>query len=53
MSWRLENLDGILKVGDIVPIVVSKIEDGKIGLSIKKADPEWAEKKGLKAPEKK
>ena len=53
VSWRLENLDGILKVGDIVPIVVSKIEDGKIGLSIKKADPEWAEKKGLKAPEKK
>ncbi|MCR4285673.1 MAG: polyribonucleotide nucleotidyltransferase [Candidatus Kaiserbacteria bacterium] len=53
VSWRLENLDGILKVGDVVPIVVSKIEDGKIGLSIKKADPEWAEKKGLKAPEKK
>lgn len=53
VSWRLENLDGILKVGDVVPVIVSKIEDGKIGLSIKKADPEWAEKKGLKAPEKK
>ncbi len=53
VSWRLENLDGILKVGDTVPVVVSKVEDGKIGLSIKKADPEWATKKGLKAPEKK
>lgn len=53
VSWRLENLDGILKVGDKVPVVVSKIEDGKIGLSIKKADPDWAEKRGLKAPEKK
>jgi polyribonucleotide nucleotidyltransferase len=53
VSWRLENLDGVLKVGDKVPVVVSKVEDGKIGLSIKKADPEWATKKGLKAPEKK
>ncbi len=53
VSWRLENLDGILKVGDKVPVVVSKVEDGKIGLSIKKADPEWATKMGLKAPEKK
>ncbi len=53
VPWRLENLDGILAVGDVVPVVVSKIEDGKIGLSIKKAEPDWAEKKGLKAPTKK
>lgn len=53
VPWRLENLDGILRVGDRVPVVVSKIEDGKIGLSIKKADASWWEKKGLKAPEKK
>lgn len=51
--WRLENLNGILKVGDVVPVVVSKIEDGKIGLSIKKAEPEWAKQKGLTPPEKK
>ncbi len=50
VPWRLENLDGILAVGDVVPVVVSKIEDGKIGLSIKKADPAFAEKKGLKPP---
>ncbi len=53
VSFRLENLDGILKVGDVVPVVISKIEEGKIGLSIKKADPTWGEKKGIKAPERK
>ncbi len=53
VPWRLENLDGILKVGDVVPVVVSKVEEGKVGLSIKKADPEWGNKKGLKAPERK
>ncbi len=50
VPWRLESLDGILKVGDVVPVIVSKIEDGKIGLSIKKADESFAEKRGLKAP---
>ncbi|MCF7815774.1 MAG: polyribonucleotide nucleotidyltransferase [Candidatus Pacebacteria bacterium] len=53
VPWRLENLDGILAVGDRVDVIVSKVEDGKIGLSIKKADPEFARKRGLKAPEKK
>jgi polyribonucleotide nucleotidyltransferase len=53
VPWRLENLDGILAVGDHVEVIVAKIEDGKIGLSIKRADPEWGTKKGLKAPEKK
>ena len=49
--FRLETVNGILKVGDVVPTVVSKVEEGKIGLSIKKADPEFAEKKGLKPPQ--
>jgi polyribonucleotide nucleotidyltransferase len=51
VPWRLEQVEGILKVGDRVPVIVSKIEDGKIGLSIKKADAEWAEKNGKKKPE--
>jgi polyribonucleotide nucleotidyltransferase len=50
--FRLETMDGILKEGETVPVVVSKVEDGKIGLSIKKADPDFAEKRGIKAPEK-
>lgn len=52
VPWRLETLDGILKEGDTVPVVVSKVEDGKIGLSIKQADPDFATKRGLTAPEK-
>ncbi len=53
VPWRLENLDGILKVGDRVTVIVAKIEEGKIGLSIKKADPQFAVKRGLKEPERK
>ena len=50
VPWRLENLDGILTVGDRVNVVVSKIEEGKVGLSIKKIDPEFGTRKGLTAP---
>ncbi len=49
--FRLETVEGILKVGEVVEVVVSKIEEGKIGLSIKQADPNFAEKRGLKKPE--
>jgi polyribonucleotide nucleotidyltransferase len=51
--YRLENVEGILAVGEVVPVVVSKVEDGKIGLSIKKVDPDFLTKKGIKPPEKK
>ena len=53
VPWRLENLDGVLTVGEKVLVVVSKIEEGKIGLSIKKIDPDFGTRKGLKSPEKK
>lgn len=49
--FRIEKIEGLMSVGDEVPTVVSKVEDGKIGLSIKQADPDWAEKKGFKKPE--
>lgn len=42
---RLENVEGVLSVGEIVPVIVSKIEEGKIGLSIKQADPTFINKK--------
>lgn len=48
--FRLESVEGILAVGETVPVIVSKVEDGKIGLSIKQADPDFAEKRGLKKP---
>ncbi len=50
--FRLESLEGVLQVGEIVPVLVSKVEDGKIGLSIKQADPDFAQKRGLRAPTK-
>ena len=46
--FRLETMDGVLKEGEVVSVVVSKVEEGKIGLSIKQADPEFAQKRGLK-----
>ncbi|MDB9944382.1 polyribonucleotide nucleotidyltransferase [bacterium] len=49
--FRIEKMDGIFEVGEVVPVVISKIENGKVGLSIKKVDPGFAEKKGIKAPE--
>ena len=50
--FRIENLDGLLKIGEIVTVIVSKTEEGKIGLSIKQADPEFTSKRGFTAPEK-
>ena len=51
--FRIEKMNGVLSVGETVPVVVSKVDNGKIGLSIKQADPEFAEKKGLKPTDKK
>jgi polyribonucleotide nucleotidyltransferase len=46
--FRLESgVEEVLAVGETVPVVVTKVEDGKIGLSIKQADPEFAERKGV------
>lgn len=50
--FRLDTVEGILSEGETISVVVSKVEDGKIGLSIKQADPEFATKRGIKAPEK-
>ena len=51
VPFRLETVEGVLKEGETVSVVVSKVEDGKIGLSIKQADPDFAQKRGIKAPE--
>ena len=45
--FRLENLDGVLQEGETVEVIVAKVEGGKIGLSIKQADPDFAVKRGL------
>lgn len=46
--FRIEKMDGILNEGESVPVEVIKVEEGKIGLSIKKANPSFAEERGLK-----
>lgn len=47
--FRIEKMDGVLTEGEEVTVIVSKVAEGKIGLSIKQADPTFAERKGLKA----
>lgn len=49
--FRIETMDGVLREGEEVPVVVAKIEHGKIGLSIKQADGEFAVRKGLNPPQ--
>lgn len=49
--FRLETVAGIFEEGETVPAIISKIEGGKIGLSIKQIDPDFAARKGLKAPQ--
>jgi polyribonucleotide nucleotidyltransferase len=39
--FRLETLDGVLTVGDTHTVMVIKVEAGKIGLSLKRVDPEF------------
>ncbi len=46
--FRLETMEGVLNEGERIKVVVSKVEDGKIGLSIKQIDPDFAQKRGLK-----
>ena len=41
---RIEKVADVLAVGDTVPVVVSKVENGKIGLSIKQANPDFAKR---------
>lgn len=51
--YRIETVEGLLKEGEVLNVIVSKVEDGKIGLSIKQIDPEFAEKRGFSKPDKK
>ncbi|MEM9336895.1 MAG: polyribonucleotide nucleotidyltransferase [Patescibacteria group bacterium] len=44
-SFRIETVEDFVKVGDAVPVVISKVEADKIGLSIKQADPEFIKQK--------
>ena len=46
--FRIGQISDALKLGDIVPVVLKEIDEkGRYNLSIKQADPTWAEKHGL------
>ena len=49
--FRVEKLDAVLTVGEEVPVEIIKVENDRIGLSIKQADPEFAIRKGVNAPD--
>ncbi len=51
VPFRVEKVSDVLAVGETVETVVIKIENGKIGVSLKQADPEFATRKGI-APKK-
>ncbi|MEK7176663.1 MAG: S1 RNA-binding domain-containing protein, partial [Patescibacteria group bacterium] len=47
--FRIDQISSALSEGDIVPVMVKEIDEkGRINLSIKAADPSFAEKKGVK-----
>lgn len=45
--FRVEKVESLIKVGEKVPVIVKEVdpERGRIGLSIKMADPDWAKNK--------
>ncbi len=47
--FRLETLTDVLTEGETVMVTVIKVADAKIGLSIKSADPTFADRKGITA----
>lgn len=47
--FRIEHIRSALHEGERVKVVIKEIDErGRINLSIKKVDPEWANRKGLK-----
>lgn len=47
--FRIEKIRDVLKEGEVVKVAVKEVDEkGRINLSIKMADPQFAERKGLK-----
>lgn len=47
--FRIEKIRDVLKEGEVVKVAVKEVDEkGRINLSIKAADPQFAERKGLK-----
>lgn len=50
-SFRIDDAATVLKIGDVVPVKIIKVEDGKIGGSIKAADPNFVKRPNGMTPE--
>ncbi|MCR4284100.1 MAG: polyribonucleotide nucleotidyltransferase [Parcubacteria group bacterium] len=47
--FRIDKVTDVVNIGDTVPVIVKEIDEkGRVNLSIKSADPLYAEKKGAK-----
>jgi polyribonucleotide nucleotidyltransferase len=51
--FRIKDASEALAVGETLLAAVIKVENGKIGLSIKQIDPEFASRKGITPPQQK
>lgn len=49
--FRIDKVEDILAVGEIVPVVVKSVEEDKVGLSIKMRDADFASRKGARPTE--
>jgi polyribonucleotide nucleotidyltransferase len=50
--FRIEKVSDVLSVGERVPVIIKEIDEkDRINLSIKKVDPDFAQKKGIRPPE--
>jgi len=49
--FHINRADEVLHTGDVVSVKIIRVDDGKIGLSLKDYDPEYATKKGITPPE--
>jgi len=47
VPFRVEKVSDVLVLNETIETIVVKIENGKIGLSLKQADPEFAKRKGI------
>lgn len=50
VPFRVEKVSDIIAVGETLETVVVKVENGKIGLSLKQGDPAFATRKGITPP---
>ncbi len=49
--FRINKVEDVITLGETVPVIIKELgENGKIGLSIKKIDPDFAKKKGVTPP---